>query len=436
MDNGDGRTSATSRVESGAPPSGIARGEPCLGGWSGVLRLLAGGAPLRGILEALVRAAETAAPGMIGSILLLDGRTLRHGAAPGLPDWYSAAIEGAAIGQGLGSCGSAAHTGRRVIVTDIATHPYWEPYRAIALRAGLRACWSEPVVDSAGDCIGTFGMYYRSVREPSEHDLRLIEEAAHIAGIAIERHRSEARLLEATAAAEAASAAKSAFLAHMSHELRTPLNAIIGFADMLEAEIFGPLGSTRNREYVRDIRESGSHLLDIVTSLLELARIEAGSDDGTEIDPEALTAEIVDEAVPRANRKAIALARTVPAGLPPLCSDPTALHRILALLLDNAVRYTPDGGHVEIAVRQQPSGTGGAYLAFRIADDGPGMSPDRLAQVREPFAGAGGLVSRPGSGLGVGIAIADRLARALGGTLGIESGGRGTAVTVAFPVGP
>jgi diguanylate cyclase (GGDEF)-like protein/PAS domain S-box-containing protein len=156
-----------------------------------VLELLAKNAPLNDILHAIVHAVELENPEMLCSILLIDGsgQHVLLGAAPRLPDFYNAAIHGAAIGPAEGSCGSAAYLGIRVVVSDIRTHPYWEKYRVLAERAGLRACWSEPIKNSSGKVIGTFAIYHREPRAPSGRDIRLIEQAANLAGLAIEQGR-------------------------------------------------------------------------------------------------------------------------------------------------------------------------------------------------------------------------------------------------------
>jgi diguanylate cyclase (GGDEF)-like protein/PAS domain S-box-containing protein len=153
---------------------------------SHTLELLATDNSLTSILEAIVLGLEQLNPAMLCSILLMDdeGKHLINGVAPSLPDFYNAAIDGIEIGAG--SCGTAALTGKRVIVEDIATHPYWMPYQELAASAGLAACWSEPICSSLGKVLGTFGIYHRAVHTPTESDIYLIEQSAHLASIAIE----------------------------------------------------------------------------------------------------------------------------------------------------------------------------------------------------------------------------------------------------------
>jgi diguanylate cyclase (GGDEF)-like protein len=157
------------------------------------LELVAGEASLPTILEAIVKDVEQLNPSMICSILLLssDGKHLGKGVAPSLPDFYNTALDGIEIGSSVGSCGTAAFTGKRVIVADIATHPYWAPYKELAARAGLGACWSQPILSSSGKVMGTFAIYHHATHTPVESDLELIEQSARLVSLAIERKAAE-----------------------------------------------------------------------------------------------------------------------------------------------------------------------------------------------------------------------------------------------------
>jgi GAF domain-containing protein len=159
-----------------------------------ILQRIAAGAPLDSVLEDLIRVVERPSGGeMLGSILLLseDGKHLLHGAAPSLPCEYSAAIHGTEIGSGVGSCGTAAFTGKPVYVTDISNDPLWTNFRTLALKHGLRACWSTPIRGTDGQLIGTFANYYHEPREPTEPDLEVIALVTRTAAIAVERHSIE-----------------------------------------------------------------------------------------------------------------------------------------------------------------------------------------------------------------------------------------------------
>ena len=131
---------------------------------------------------------------MLCSVLLLEGKTLRHGAAPSLPDEYNRAIDGATIGPRVGSCGTAAFTKKQIIVSDIETDPLWADYRDLALRHGLRACWSTPILRKNGEVLGTFALYYRNPRMPNKHELQLIAIWTRLASLGIKRKLAQESL--------------------------------------------------------------------------------------------------------------------------------------------------------------------------------------------------------------------------------------------------
>lgn len=165
-------------------------------GQSKVLEMIAANAPVGEILESLVLLIEAQAPEMLCSVLLLsdDGNHIRHGAAPSLPEGYVRAIDGAPIGPKNGSCGTAMYRGQPVIVKDILKDPLWEDYRDLAAGAGLRACWSTPIMSGRGKVLGSFAMYYRQPQTPTGDEARLTVVATHIAGLAIEHHRDQEAL--------------------------------------------------------------------------------------------------------------------------------------------------------------------------------------------------------------------------------------------------
>ncbi|MET7746687.1 GAF domain-containing SpoIIE family protein phosphatase [Streptomyces sp. NPDC005385] len=192
-----------------------------------LLEQIARQAPLPDVLDGMARAIETLAPEeVLVSVLLADadGRHLRHGAAPSLPGFYNRAIDGIATGEGVGSCGTAAHRRSSVIVTDIATDPFWDAFRALANQAGLAACWSTPILARDGALLGTFAMYHRTPRTPQEADLALARVFADTAALAIERHHAE-RARTAAEAREKAARADLAFLLEASSALTSDLDA-------------------------------------------------------------------------------------------------------------------------------------------------------------------------------------------------------------------
>jgi PAS domain S-box-containing protein len=172
------------------------RAELLLAGEKRLLEMIARGDSREHIVEGACLLVEELASGCLSSILLLDpnANCLRHGAAPSLPLTYTKAIDGAAIGPSVGSCGTAAYRAEPVIVSDIATDPLWADFRDLALAHGLRACWSTPILSSAGKVLGTFATYYREPRSPGSQEQNIIERITHLASIAIERKQAEETL--------------------------------------------------------------------------------------------------------------------------------------------------------------------------------------------------------------------------------------------------
>jgi PAS domain S-box-containing protein len=170
--------------------------EALVAGPSQIIEMVVRDEPLRLVLEALLRFIESQAPDLLGSVLLLDpdGIHIRHEAAPSLPRTFTEAIDGRPIGEGAGSCGTAAWRRAPVIVEDIAIDPLWADYRAVALAHQLRACWSTPIFDGRRRVLGTFAIYYRRPGRPTARHQRLIEIATHIAAVAIGHERKKAEI--------------------------------------------------------------------------------------------------------------------------------------------------------------------------------------------------------------------------------------------------
>lgn len=161
---------------------------------SQVLEALSGEASLREMLDVIARTIERQSGDMLCSILLVEGDTLRHGAAPSLPDEYNRAVDGAKIGPRAGSCGTAAFTKKTIIVADIASDPLWADYRHLALPHGLRACWSTPILSADNEVIGTFALYYRTARLPNHRERRLMSVWTNVVALGIRRKQAEEAL--------------------------------------------------------------------------------------------------------------------------------------------------------------------------------------------------------------------------------------------------
>jgi PAS domain S-box-containing protein len=164
-------------------------------------KLLAGNKPLNDVLTGIVHAVEQFHPEMLCSILLLDSENsiFRQVVAPSLPDFFNTEVNGLKIGLGIGSCGTSAFLGQRVIVEDIQNHPYWATFKALAAKAGIAACWSQPILSAEAKVLGTFAIYHRQPHTPTEMDVNFIEELSRQASIAIERSIAVKKLQESEA---------------------------------------------------------------------------------------------------------------------------------------------------------------------------------------------------------------------------------------------
>ncbi|MCH8861592.1 MAG: response regulator [Proteobacteria bacterium] len=265
--------------------------------------------------------------------------------------------------------------------------------------------------------------------DPETHERNVLTVSLDIT----QRKIMEDELKEAMALSEQASMAKTEFLANMSHELRTPLNAIIGFSDMMSHERLGPIGTPRYLEYASDIGDSAKHLLNIISDILDLARIEEGrlSLDEGEIDIRETMLQIERMMQPEAVTNEVALKTILPDSLPGMTGDARKIRQILINVIANALKYSQPGGEVTMRAAVSPDNA----IEISVEDSGIGMTAEQIGVAKTRF----GQVfdhheSKKYQGAGLGLPLAIGLAELHGGTVHVASEiDRGTKITISFP---
>ncbi len=240
----------------------------------------------------------------------------------------------------------------------------------------------------------------------------------------------EKSLIVAKEQAEAANNSKTEFLANISHELRTPLNAIIGFSELIRDDLAGPPNSPKYKEYIGDIHNSGMHLMELINDILDLSKAEAGMIEGTNRAVDI--SDIVDSCVklmrPKAERAYVKLAANYPDELPLVWADPKHLRQIMLNLVSNAVKFTPEGGSVDIKVDINAKG-----MTITVKDTGIGMKPEEIPKAMQPFGQIDSSLSRKYNGTGLGLPLTKRLMEYYGGELDIKTApNKGTSVIITF----
>ena len=299
-----------------------------------------------------------------------------------------------------------------------------------ASRFLMGGSWTDWAV-AIGFPLFSFQLWYtgRPLVRRMQEDARLRFQVENLAR-ELEETRDEA--LKKRFEAEAANASKTAFLANMSHELRTPLNAILGFSEIISQECFGQVGNARYKDYATDIHASGAHLLSLINDLLDIAKIEAGR---MEISPHPLDARrAFDIALKliafKAGEKRQTLNIHVDANAPALYADERALKQMLINLVSNAVKFTPEGGRIDVIA----SLAKGGGFQIMVKDNGPGIPAEKLSKVFMPFNQVDNRYDRQAGGTGLGLALVRGLAELHGGRAWLESDeGAGCSAYIVLP---
>jgi len=389
-----------------------------------VLEMIAQGATLSDVLASLVTLIEAQSEGMICSVLQLseDGKHIRHGAAPRLPEIYVQAVNGAPIGPKNGSCGTAMYRGQPVIVTDMLTDPLWEDYRELAKLSGLRACWSTPIFTGHGKVLGSFAMYYRQPQAPTGSEARLTEVATHIAGIAIEHERAQNELQHTRS--ELAHVARVTTMgelaASIAHEVNQPLGAIVGNADICrswlqEKEVDLKLVA----EALEDISNDGHRASQIISRIRSLVKKHVP--EKAPLNLSDVARDVIGLVGHEAQRKQVTIQSQLGESLPVVEADRVQLQQVLLNLCMNGIEamHETDANQRQLTVQTVMSN--GSVLAT-VSDRGMGIEPAKAEQLFKPFH------TTKANGMGMGLAISRSIIESFGGKLWAESNAGGGAI--------
>lgn len=396
-----------------------------------ILEKITNNLPLNDLLKFIVDDVEKEDANLLCSILLVnEARTnLTIGAAPGFPSYFNDIVEGISIGEGVGSCGTSAYRGTRVIAEDLQTHPFWRPFTAITLRANLHSCWSQPIISTKGKVLGTFAIYKSIPSSPSKLDIEKIEFLANITSIAIERTQVAEKLIITKEQAEESNKLKTAFLANMSHEIRTPMNGILGFSELLKEP---KLSKKNHKKYIQIIEQSGRRMLNIINDIIDISKVESGQMEvtnsptniNTQVDYLSTFFKVL------ADEKGIKLKlKTDPNEVLVLNTDKEKVYAILTNLIGNALKYS-NKGTIELGYAKK-----GSFLEFYVKDEGVGIHESKHNLIFQRFVrdnNSSNTLTIQGAGLG--LPISKAYVEILGGKMWIESKPeKGTTIYFTIP---
>jgi PAS domain S-box-containing protein len=389
------------------------RAEVLLAGEKRLLEMIARGDSRKLILEGACLLVEELASGSLCSILLLDpsANCLRHGAAPSLPKTYTEAIDGAVIGPSVGSCGTAAYRAEPVIVSDIATDPLWADFRDLASAHELRACWSTPILSSAGRVLGTFATYYREPRSASSQEHSVIERITHLASIAIEREQGEEVLRQAQADLAHVSRVTTMgeLTASLAHEVNQPIAAAVTNANTCLRWL------TRDHPDVEEARAAAMRIVKDGTRAAEIvSRIrllfKKGAPQRELVDVNEVIREMIVLLRGETTRYSVSVRTELAANLPQVMGDRVQLQQVVMNLMMNGIDAMKEvDGTRELAIKSQRAEN--EEVVVFVTDTGVGLPSQQVEQIFNAF-----FTTKP-HGTGMGLRISRSIVESHGGRL-------------------
>lgn len=409
--------------------TGQKQAEELLIGERRILEMMARGCILQEALDALITMIERMMHETMGSVMLLDEThtNLFYRSCPNLPRDYVQALDGLSIGEGACSCGTAVYRGEMVIVEDIEKDPLWGKYRDLALAHGLRSCWAVPIYDKSGVPLGTFALYSRQKRRPSKQDIRLVEAAAHLAGIAIEQKQAEEALK--TSQAQLSQAEKMSTVGTMvggvAHELINPQMAIINFIGYC-MKITSP--DDKRYNLLQRAERQTNRCIDIVNDLLTFSHMEKEGEEFQKGSCAAILEQVLKLLSYRFEKEQVQVNKHYAEDIPGIPMRINSIQQVFLNIIVNALDALKESEKKEMLIDIHKEDE---FVRMTISDSGIGIAPEHLPRIFDPFF----TTKPPGQGTGLGLSISQGIIETHEGRVTCECiPGQGTTFDILLPL--
>lgn len=405
-----------------------------------ILELLAGDTDIFTIMRSIVRSIEEEDASSICTILMYDKatNTLGGGVGPGMPDFYNEAIDGISVGQGIGSCGTAAFSRKLTVVDNIGTHPYWAAFKELAFRAGVQSCWSQPILSGAGEMVGTFAIYHREPRTPKEIDLERIAYAARFANLAIENRKNRAEILEhknhleklvadRTEALVRANEELEAFSYSVSHDLRAPLRAIAGFSNIMLEDYADKLDE-EGQDTLNTIVNNALRMGLLIDDILSFSKLSRAEKINSTLDMRAIFQSVYNDLIkqePAGHKVVFELG-----DLTPSVGDQAMIVQVVTNFLSNALKYSRNTPETKIVVGSR---TEDGFTIYSVKDNGAGFDEKYKNKLFKIFSRLHN--DKEFEGTGIGLSIVKKVIERHGGAVTAEGAlGEGATFSFSLPI--
>ncbi|MEK9629743.1 MAG: ATP-binding protein [Nitrospinota bacterium] len=393
-----------------------------------ILGSLAAEDNLQTILNEICLKVEKYTNGLKSSILLLDksGKFLHYGSAPNLPKEYIEKTRKVLVGNNQGSCGTAVYLKKNVIAEDISKDVHWTKYKEVPLSFNLRSCWSTPIMDTAGNVLGTFALYYHKPRKPIKAELELIKSSANIAALAIHKNRVQKELKSYAAELERSNKELSDFAYIASHDLQEPLRKISIFSDRV-LEIKNSYNDTQ-RGYLERMGKAAGRMRTLIEDLLRLSQVTTTAKPFEKVDLGKIALEVIEDL----DAKLQETKGKIKVGeLPKIEADPFQMRQLLQNLIDNALKYHKEDVPPQVELNSRYEKKEGWII--NIKDNGIGLDEEKFSErIFAPLERLHGHSAYEGTGIG--LAICKKIVTRHSGSIFVKSReGQGATFTFTLP---